>query len=169
MDYLPRSLFVLGLLALIACGGANPPRVKVLGVADSQSRAAPPGKQAMRVFIEVINPTKLDLKLSRLEYRLDAESWFRVDGEVVLSRSIQAGSAAVIELPVQLSRVATGEGVGGVNNPVPYSLAGRLFAVTDRAERAWNIEIRGLLSPDAVADARRGPRMRIASPSVNDN
>ena len=170
MEHVSRTLFVFVLLALVACGGASPPRVKVLGVADGQSRAATaPGKQAMRVFIEVINPTKVDFRLSRLEYRLNAESWFRADGEVALSRSIQAGSSAVIEVPVQLSRAPVDGRASGANDPVSYSLAGRLFAVTDRVERAWNIEIRGLLSPDAVADARRGPRvrMRVASPSGN--
>lgn len=155
---------VIVLFAATACGSASP-QVRVLGVTDTQPTSTRPTKQTLLVFLEVVNPTKLELQLSRLEYQFSAESLFSVDGDIKLSRAVQAGAATVIEVPVQLSGLRKPGHSSGepdtADSEVIYSFEGRLFATADRVERSWNVRVRGVWSPDAVADLRRAPRARM--------
>jgi hypothetical protein len=162
MTSVARSLVIVLVISLGACASAGP-RVNVLGVADAPARAAG-DRQTMKVFLEVVNPTKLALQLSRLEYRFTAGSWIRVDGAVALSRAVPAGSSAVIEVPVRLSAVPAGEdGASAPDGAVVYALEGRIFALADRVERSWSVTARGELDAQAVAAARRpGAQPRIA-------
>lgn len=171
---LALSVFVMILGACVS----SRPNVKVLGVTDTATSSA--RQETLLVFVEVVNPTRRALTLSRLEYRLDAESWFQADGEVLLSRAIAPQSSAIIEVPIRLRRLEHGDGMDGVDgmdgmgelagsrhalaergadNPVTYSLEGRLFAVSEQVQRSWSVEVEGTLNPDAVADARRAPRL----------
>lgn len=127
---------VLGALGVSACTAANP-RVTVLGV--EQSRPAPTAHNELLVFVEVVNPTKRDLHLSRLEYRVRAESWFESSGQVQVAREIGAGESAVVEIPVPVRHASASQG------SIPYSLEGRLFALEDHIERSWRVAVRGAI------------------------
>jgi hypothetical protein len=163
MTSLARSLVIALVISLCACASAGP-RVNVLGVADTPSRSAGGDQQTMKVFLEVVNPTKLALQLSRLEYQFTAGSWFSVDGEVALSRAVPAGSSAVIEVPVRVSAARAGEGgAGAPDGALVYSLEGRIFALADRRERSWSVTVRGELDAETVAAVRSpGARTRVA-------
>jgi hypothetical protein len=142
-DYLVLACF---LLCTAACGSARP-QVKVLGATPAATRPAtqsPPGTGTVVVFVEVVNSTSRELKLSGLEYRLAADTWFESRGRVRLSRAITPGGSAVVEIPVTVSADAHvaragGDGDGGVS----YRLEGRLFAVDDRVERSWPVSVQG--------------------------
>lgn len=145
------------LLAVVAAGCASSrPRIKVLGVTDAQAVSSKASKRALVVFLEVVNPGAQELKLSRLEYRLDAESVLAVRGEIPLSRAVAADSSTVIEVPVQIDRSR-----GELDRTIPYLLSGRLFTVADRVERSWKVNVRGVLDPDALAGMRSPPRVRM--------
>ena len=131
---------------VLACSTASP-RVTVLGV--EQARATP--RRALLVFVEVVNPTKRDLRLSRLEYRVRAESWFESQGQVQLAREVGAGQSAVVEIPVPVQHSATAH-----DGSIPYSLEGKLFALEDHIERSWKVVARGAIgrSGDAGSPVR---------------
>jgi hypothetical protein len=159
MTRVAPSLVIALVISLCACASAGP-RVNVLGVADAPSRSSGGDRQTVKVFLEVVNPTRLALQLSRLEYRFTAGSWFTIDGEVALSRAVPAGSTAVIEVPVSVSALRAGdEGASAPGGAVTYSLEGRIFALADRMERSWSVAARGELSAEAVA-AVRSPEAR---------
>jgi hypothetical protein len=138
--YLRRHLLLLTAAAALftpaaACSTASP-RVTVLGV--EQARTAP--RRALLVFVEVVNPTKRDLRLSRLEYRVRAESWFESQGQVQLEREVGAGQSAVVEIPVPVQHSASSH-----DGSIPYSLEGKLFALEDHIERSWKVVARGAI------------------------
>ena len=63
----------------------------------SQARATSP---KVLVYMEVVNPTSRDLRLSRLDYRLQADTWFESQGSVQLGRSVGPKSSTVVEIAV---------------------------------------------------------------------
>lgn len=131
---------------LVATGcTSSAPRIKVLGV--EQTQRAP--RQSLVVFVEVVNPTGRNLTLSRLEYRVRAQSWFETKGEVRLTRQIGAESSAVVEIPVPVERAAASE------EKIPFTLEGTLFARENQIERSWDVEVKGALG--SVAGAQGGP------------
>jgi len=138
--YFRRHVSLLGFALLVgvlvsACATTSP-RVTVLGV--EQAQTAP--RRSLLVFVEVVNPTGRDLRLSRLEYKVRADSWFESSGQVRLERDIGAGSSAVVEIPVPVQQAgATHEGT------IPYTLEGKLFALEDKIERSWNVAVRGAI------------------------
>ncbi|MCG8423030.1 MAG: LEA type 2 family protein [Proteobacteria bacterium] len=160
-------LFLTLAIGLAACAGSSP-TVKVLGVTDT--RISSTQRDNLLVFVEIVNPTRREMTLSRLEYRLDAGSLLKADGEISLAQVLGPESAVVIEVPVHLprslQRLQRTRPVhrGSPDGSVDYSLSGRLFAVSERIQRSWSVQVEGTLSRDAVADARSGPRvyMRIA-------
>lgn len=148
-----RSALLAGCLAVLAagCGAAGKPRVNVLGV--QETRSAP--RSALLVFVEVVNPTSRALTVSRLEYRVRAASWFESEGEVRITREIGADSSAVVEIPVPVERAASSE-----DGTIPYVLEGKLFAREDRAERSWDVAVRGALG-SAQGDRRAPIRVTV--------
>jgi hypothetical protein len=139
----PSSRAAFALLALVislaATAGCSTtgPSVKVLGV--QHARQAP--AQQITVFVEVVNPTSRELTLSRLEYRVHASSWFESEGAVALSRQIGAESSAIVEIQVPVKRAANARD----EDPIPYTLEGKLFAREDRMERSWKVAVTGAL------------------------
>jgi hypothetical protein len=90
----------LGLgLGLAACAGPKRPQLKVLGV--EQSQRAYDGRQ-IKLFVEVTNYAKRPMHLQRLEYRFGPAGSHteQARGSVRLSRTIEAGSAVVVEVPI---------------------------------------------------------------------
>ncbi len=112
------------------------------------------------VFMEVVNPTGRDLELSRLEYRLSADTWFESNGSVGLARNVAARSSTVVEISVPAYELQ-GRGTAGV----PYRLQGRLFAHADRVERSWKVDAAGRLETHAASFRIRGAGERVGSAS----
>lgn len=149
------TLAVILLFALAAVGCASQgPKVQVLGVQSTVVAASQPSQ--LLVFVEVVNPGSRPLELSRLEYRVSAESWFRGQGQVPVSREVPAGSSAVIEIPVPVKSGGAASAQG-----VAYRLEGRLFAVEDQVERSWDVEVDGKLG--APLAGQGGPVRVIAA------
>ena len=150
------TLAVILLCALTAAVGcaSHSPKVQVLGVQSTVMASSQPSQ--LLVFVEVVNPGSRPIELSRLEYRVSAESWFRGQGQVPVSRQVPAGSSAVIEIPVPVKSggAASAEGVA-------YRLEGRLFAVEDHVERSWDVEVDGKLG--APLSGQGGPVRVIAA------
>jgi hypothetical protein len=99
------------------------------------------------MFVEVVNPTQAQLTLSRLEYQLEASTWFRSRGKVALRRSIGPGSSAVVEIPVP---VDPSRRSGRVPTGAPYELEGKLYARDNRVERSWKVKVEGSLSQSSA-------------------
>ena len=141
----------LALAAILsACGAHNSPRVSVLGV--QESTAAP--RASLVVFVEVVNPTSRALTLSRLEYRVRASSWFESAGKVSLSRQVGAESSTIVEIPVPVQHAASAE-----DGTIQYVLEGKLFAREDRAERSWDVAVKGALG--SAQTGERGAPIRV--------
>lgn len=93
--------------------------------------------QELVVFVEVVNPTSRDLKLSRLDYSLSADSWFETDGSVALSRTVQRRSSTVVEIAVPVERAASDA------DRAAYRLRGKLYALAGHVERSWRVDATG--------------------------
>ena len=132
------------------CATGARPRVNVLGV--QETRAAP--KSGLLVFVEVVNPTSRSLTLSRLEYRVRAASWFESKGQVQLTREVGAESSTIVEIPVPVQQSVSAE-----DGTIPYVLEGKLFAREDRAERSWDVAVKGALG--SAQSGERGAPIRV--------
>lgn len=144
------GLFVVSMM-FVGCGGGAP-SVKVLGLGETTQADA---SNRLAVLVEVMNPSQSEMVLSRLEYELRFASWFDVHGSVPLSRSVQPGSSAIFEIPVQATRrdrKAAAE--------MSYVLKGRLFAVDQRLERSWKVFASGKLGGAPQAS---GPAVRVVA------
>ncbi len=96
----------------------------------------------MKVFVEVHNPTRSDLSLDRLRYRLIAEEWFDSKGEVPLARVIAAGASAIVEISVPVQDRSREQALQGV----PYTLDAQLYVTTDKTQRTWELSSKGSLA-----------------------
>jgi hypothetical protein len=83
----------LALALATGCHAAKSPELRVLGVHDAPSS---------HVFVEVTNPARRPMKLTKLAYVFaSASSGVTVSsGEMPLYREIPAGAAAVVEVPL---------------------------------------------------------------------
>src|SRR5262245_4314887 len=81
-------------LAAAGCHSSKTPELRVLGVHDAPSTSA--------VFVQVTNPARRPMKLTKLEYVFaSASSGATVsEGEMALYREIPAGAVAVVEVPL---------------------------------------------------------------------
>jgi hypothetical protein len=119
------------LLGLAACVSSGQPKLKVLSV--EQTARPAPQSSAMVLFVEVTNPASRPLRLQRLQYSFEASVKVAgvepVVGEVLLSRTVEAGAAVVVEVPLTLDRaLPVGE---------EMTLAGRLYATQDELQRSF--------------------------------
>lgn len=162
-----RLALLLALGMLLGACTASRPAVKVLGVTDAIQTS--PERENLIVFVQVVNPTNQGMTLSRLEYRLDAESWFQANGEVALARPVGPQSATVVQVPVRMRRLTDpAAAANDGDEAIAYSLQGRLFAVSERVQRSWDVKVKGTLSPEAVADTRQGPQVQIRIADGNE-
>ena len=151
-----RALSPLVLAAtVVACGGSAP-HVKVLGMTETQARDRD-ASRVMVMFVEVVNPTSTELRLSRLQYQISSSAWFDGTGEITLSRALAPDSAMVVEVPVTMAD--RGDDVG--NNAIPYQLRGVLYARDQDMERAYRVQSGGTLDIRR-ADGEPRVRLRIA-------
>jgi hypothetical protein len=141
----------LSLVAALATGCATAtPDVKVIGVSEARAH----DDRVLVMYVEVINDTGRELRLSRLKYKMAAESWFTHDGIEPLSRTLVAHSSAVVEVQVPwVGRSAA--------TAVPYHLNGTLVAVDERVERSFKVTASGTLDAGRIAVGER-VRMRVA-------
>lgn len=118
-------------LAVSACVASGQPTLTVLSFEKS---SRPPARD-MVLFVEVTNPAKRPLRLQRLQYSFQSSVKVAgvepVRGEVLLSRTVEAGAAIVVEVPLTLAEaLPTGE---------EMTLAGRLYATQDQLQRSFAV------------------------------
>ena len=116
-----RLVLVLALaLAFAGCAATRSPELRVLGV------QAEPRHEV--VFVQVTNPARQPMRLTKLEYRFAAGRTTVSEGELALAREVPAGEAVVVEVPIY---AATSE--------APLTLRGKLTAVTDQIVRIFDV------------------------------
>lgn len=125
MSRLVRSL-ALGLVVALAgaCHSAKSPELRVLGV--QEHRAA-----REVVFVQVTNPARRPMRLTKLEYRFASAGGQTVsEGELALSRDVPAGAAVVVEVPLDAAPTE------------PMTLRGKLTAQADEIVRIFKVSAR---------------------------
>lgn len=80
----------LGLAA--GCHGGKSPELRVLGVHEEARHEV--------VFMQVTNPARHAMRLTKLEYTFAADGATVSEGEVSLAREVPAGAAIVVEIPL---------------------------------------------------------------------
>ncbi len=110
----------LALAAATGCHAARSPELRVLGIHDAPSS---------HVFVEVSNPARRPMKLTKLEYVFaSASSGVTVSaGELPLYREIPAGAAAVVEVPLDADATDT------------LTMRGTLTAELDQIVRSFKL------------------------------
>lgn len=125
---MPRLLLGLSVLVAVAtaCHPNKTPELRVLGVHDAP---------ASHVFVQVTNPAKRPMRLTKLEYTFaSASSGTTVArGEVSLEREIPAGAVAVLEVPLDRDAMSAEEG------DELLTLRGRLTAELDQMVRTFRL------------------------------
>jgi hypothetical protein len=117
-------LVTIATLALAACGSAQRPQLKVLGVDHSE--------RSIHLFVEVTNYAKRPMRLQRLDYAFGPSGAAdEAHGQVTLSRTIEAGSAVVVEVPIDVAPGAFGD--------AHLELRGNLIAEQDSVLRAYPV------------------------------
>lgn len=113
--------FVLPVLMALAigCTSTKSPELRVITV-----RNAPPHEV---VFVQVTNPAKRPMRLTKLEYTFAAGRSTVSEGELSLSRDVPAGAAVVVEVPLDA------EAAG------PITLRGELTAELDQVLRIFKV------------------------------
>jgi hypothetical protein len=88
-----RLLFILLFTLAAACTSTKSPELRVIGVTDAPRHEV--------VFVQVTNPAKRPMRLTKLEYVFAAAGGSTVsEGELELSRDVPAGAAIVVEVPL---------------------------------------------------------------------
>lgn len=107
------------ILAVAGCATTRSPELRVIGVHEAPRHDV--------VFVQVTNPAKRPMQLTKLEYRFAAGSETISEGELPLGRDVPAGEAIIVEVPMD---IAPRE---------PLTLRGKLTAVTDQIVRIFNV------------------------------
>jgi len=88
---------ILALLLLLAvgCRPAKSPQLRVIGLQEARAREV--------VYVQVTNPASRPMRLTKLEYRFASSGGSTLsEGELTLhSREVPAGSAIVVEVPLE--------------------------------------------------------------------
>ena len=106
-------------LSLSACATTKGPEVRVIGVHEAPRREV--------VFVQVTNPARRPMRLTRLEYRFASQGTTVSTGAVPLSREVPAGSAVVVEVPLDIGA------------PADLTLTGRLVATVDEIVQSFSV------------------------------
>jgi LEA14-like dessication related protein len=97
LRYLRFACFalVLGLVLglSVGCGGKSPD-LRVVGVHEEPRHDV--------VFMQVTNPARHTMRLTKLEYTFAADGATISEGEVWLAREVPAGAAVVVEIPLDI-------------------------------------------------------------------
>jgi hypothetical protein len=132
-------------LALIVtgCAASTAPQLKVLGVERARR------SETVVVLVEVVNHAKRPMHIERLQYSFGADG--SVDparGEVSLDRTVEAGAAVIVQLPLDLGTTAITPGQELV-------LDGELFAHENAIERSF--PVRAQMTAPAEGDSAQAP------------
>jgi hypothetical protein len=96
-----RFVVVISLALALAtgCHSAKTPELRVLGIHDTATSS---------VFVQVSNPARRPMKLTKLEYVFASSSGATIsEGEMRLYREIPAGAVAVVEVPLEAEATDT--------------------------------------------------------------
>jgi len=118
----------------IGCGGTQKPQLKVLGIEQSVRSGATGQGQTVKLFVEVTNYAKRPMRLQRLQYVFGPSSSTGAGlarGEVTLSRTVEAGSAIVLEVPILVDPDLLAHG--------DLELRGNLITEQDQILRAYPV------------------------------
>ena len=120
-----HGLVTVAALALAACGSAQRPQLKVLGVDHSD--------RSLHLFVEVTNYAKRPMRLQRLDYAFGPSGAAdAAHGQVALSRTVDAGSAVVVDVPIDLAP-------GALGDAHDLELRGNLITEQDSVLRAYPV------------------------------
>jgi hypothetical protein len=110
----------LALAVSTGCHSGKSPELRVLGVHDAR---------ASQVFVQVTNPARRPMKLTKLEYVFASASDGSTvsQGELMLYREIPAGAAAVVEVPLDAEADST------------LMMRGTLTAELDQVVRSFKV------------------------------
>ena len=106
-------------LVLVACAAHGSPQLRVLGVHDAPAREV--------VFVQVTNPAATAMRLTKLDYTFAAAGTTVSTGELRIERDVPAGSAVVVEVPLDSE------------SKKPMLLQGTLIAELDQMVREFQI------------------------------
>ena len=108
-------------LGTVGCVTTKAPELRVLGVRESLRHET--------VFVQVTNPAKRPMRLTKLEYTFASQGATLSEGEVPLWREVPAGAAVVVEVPLDLDAA---EGAVTLNGKLTTELDEivRIFPVT---------------------------------------
>ena len=84
-------VWMLALAGATACHSGKSPELRVLGVHDAPSS---------HVFVQVTNPARRPMKLTKLEYVFASDGKPVSQGEMPLYREVPAGAAVLVEVPL---------------------------------------------------------------------
>lgn len=115
-----RAEFALLVAMLAGCHTGKSPELRVLGVHDAVAHEV--------VFVQVSNPAKQAMRLTKLTYTFAASGGTVATGEMPLQRDVPAGSAVVVEVPLD------------ARSKQPMTLHGVLTAELDHIERTFPVE-----------------------------
>ncbi len=130
-----RTLGLGLLIAFAACSSPQRPQMKVLGVEEG---ARGDDGHHIKLFVEVVNYAKRPMRLQRLQYEFGPEGAAGGHGEVSLRRTVEAGSAIVVEVPILLDETQEADGL---------LLRGQLITEQDTIIRAY--PVRATVTDDA--------------------
>jgi len=106
--------------SVVGCHAAKSPELRVIGVEDARSSEV--------VYVQVTNPASHPMRLTKLEYRFAASGGTTVsEGEVALAREVPAGSAVVVEVPLDAAPQES------------LTLRGKLTAEQDDIVKSFNV------------------------------
>jgi LEA14-like dessication related protein len=115
-----RVAFIALALALAACRPAKTPELRVIGVADAPRHEV--------VFVQVTNPAKRPMTLTKLEYKFATSAATISEGSLALHREVPAGAAIVVEVPLDAEAPEQ-----------PMTLQGKLTAELDEIVRTFKV------------------------------
>jgi hypothetical protein len=115
-------LLGLGLVGAAGCGAGRSPELHVLGVHEQLRHDI--------VFVQVTNPARHTMRLTKLEYRFAADGGTVSAGEVSLAREVPAGATTVVEIPL----------VGSSEKPM--TMSGKLTAELDKIVKTFPVSAR---------------------------
>jgi len=113
--------FAIAIACAVALVGCAPkgPEVRVLGVHEARRHEV--------VFVQVTNPARRPMRLTKLEYTFASQGTMVSAGAVPLSREVPAGASVVVEVPLELA-------IAG-----PMTLSGKLTAELDQIVRIFSV------------------------------
>lgn len=111
---------LVGILGLGAgCHAGKSPELRVVGVHTEPRHDV--------VFMQVTNPARHAMRLTKLEYTFAADGATVSQGEVSLAREVPAGAAVIVEIPLDTP------------SDLPLTMSGKLTAVLNQIVEIFSV------------------------------